>query len=228
MAAVAPEVADQARPVTLAGHRLLPVLAGLEELLPGRGLRRGSTVAVTGCPSLALALVAGPSIAGSWCAAVGLPSLGLAAAGELGVVLPRLALVPEPGREWASVVATVVDAVDLVLVAPPAGGVRPSDARRLAARCRERGAVLVVVGPWDGADVRLGVVASRWEGMGQGCGHLRARRVEVEAQGRGAAARPFRTSLWLPAEDGRVCELGAKSHAGACDLHARTPRGRAG
>src|SRR3954463_126996 len=62
------------RPVAMAGERLLPVLRALEELLPDRGLRRGPTVAVgggVGATSLALALAAGPSAAGSWCAAVG-------------------------------------------------------------------------------------------------------------------------------------------------------------
>jgi hypothetical protein len=231
MGAVHPEVADRARPVTLADQRLLPVLPALEPVLPGRGLRRGSTVSVTGAPSLALALLAGASSAGSWCAAVGLPALGLVAAAELGVVLPRLAMVPRPGREWASVVATVVDAVEVVLVAPPPGGVRPPDARRLAARCRERGTVLVAAGRWDGADVRLRVATSRWAGLGQGAGHLRARRVEVVTEGRGAAARPRRSWLWLPADGGGVTtcatgeppgELGAKTRAGARDLQAGT------
>ncbi|MGH9181846.1 MAG: hypothetical protein ACRDY5_09045 [Acidimicrobiales bacterium] len=221
---------DGARVGTPAGRRLLPALAALADLLPDHGLRRGSTVAVAGCPSLALALLAGPSAAGSWCAAVGLPSLGLVAAAELGVVLPRLALVPDPGREWALVVATVVDAVDVVLVAPPTGGTRPADARRLVARCRERGAVLVVAGLWAGAELRLGVAASRWEGLGDGHGHLRARRVEVVAEGRGAAARPRRSWLWLPAEGGGVAvaappyELGAESEPRACDSHTATSR----
>ena len=72
-------------------------------LLPGGGLRRGATVSVTaaagvgGATSLALALVAEASRAGSWVAAVGLPSLGLVAADELGVALERLVLVAAPG-----------------------------------------------------------------------------------------------------------------------------------
>jgi len=186
-------------PAALAGQRLLPAVPGLAGLLPGGGLRRGSVVAVPGSPQLALAVVAGPSAAGSWCAAVGLPALGLAAAAEAGVVLDRLALVPEPGRQWAAVVAALVDAVDVVLVAPPPGGARPGDARRLAARGRERGAVLVVAGGWEGADVRLTVAAGRWEGLGAGHGYLRGRRAQVVAEGRGAAARPRQAWLWLPA-----------------------------
>ena len=195
---------ESVRPVALAGQRMLPVLAPLAALLPGGGLRRGSTVAVAGSTSLALALLAGPSAAGSWCAAVGLPSLGLVAAAEVGVVLGRLALVAAPGGDWAAVVAALLDALDVVVVRPPERGVRAPDARRLAARARERGSVLVPLGRWDGADVRLSVVRSAWEGLGAGAGHLRARQVEVVAEGRGAAARPRRARLWLPSANGAV------------------------
>ena len=55
---------------TLADERLLPVVPALRPLLPGRGLRRGTTVTVSRSAALALALVAGASGAGSWMAAV--------------------------------------------------------------------------------------------------------------------------------------------------------------
>lgn len=199
------ELNNQTRPVSLAGERLLSVLPALQGLFPEGGLRRGSTVAVTGGASLALALLAGPSAAGSWCAAVGLPSLGLVAASELGVALDRFPLVARPGADWPAVVATLLEAVDVVLLCPPAH-VRTGDARRLAARARERGAVLVVTGGAVTADVRLSVAHAQWEGLGQGHGHLRARRVEIVSHGRGAAARERRVSLWLPAADGGVTE----------------------
>src|SRR5919201_5507061 len=99
---------------TLAAERLLPVLPALRPLLPGQGLRRGTTVVVARSAALALALVAGASAAGSWVAAVGLPDLGIVAAAETGIALERLALVPEPGaRDWAVVVAAFLDAVDV-------------------------------------------------------------------------------------------------------------------
>jgi len=86
--------------------------------------------------------------------------------------------------------------------------VRGADARRLAARGRERGAVLVVAGTgWtEAVDVRLTVVGSTWEGIGRGHGRLLARRVEVASTGRGAAARERRRVLWLPANDGGVAD----------------------
>ncbi len=209
--ALADDVAQRARPVALAGEHRLPVVAPLEALLP-EGLRRGTTVTVAGVPgsavgvtSLALALAAGASAAGSWVAAVGLPSLGLVAAAELGLSLERMAMVAAPASgPWATVVATLVDAFDVVLLGR-GHRLRAADGRRLAARARERGAVLVVIGgDADGleVDTRLRIVDARWSGVGHGDGHLSARWVTVEASGRRAATRPRRADLWLPGPDG--------------------------
>jgi hypothetical protein len=207
-------LAERVRPVTLAGDQRWPVLPALEGLLPGGGLRRGSTVAVGSSPgaggatSLALALVAQASQAGSWVAAVGVPSLGLVAADELGIALERLVLVAAPERaDWGGVAAALIDGFDLVILHPGRGGLRSADARRLVARVRERGAVLVPLGPgWPAeADVTLQVTRTRWEGLDDdGHGHLRARKVRVVRTGRGEAAQPRRADLWLPAAAGGV------------------------
>jgi hypothetical protein len=186
------------------GQRPLPVLPGLRELLPGGGLRRGSTVAVmpgVAATSVMLALLGAASTAGSWCAVAGLPTLGALAAAELGVVLERLALVPHPGADWPSVVAALLDGVDLVVIAP-AGPVAAVVASRLAARARQRGSVLIPVGAWPGADVVLRAERSTWHGLGAGRGRLRQRELEISAVGRGSAAQPRRTTLWLPGAPG--------------------------
>jgi len=204
------EKARRARPVSLAGEQILPVLAPLAPLLPDHGLRRGSTVVVRsgpagGATSLALALQVAASQGGSWCAAVGLPSLGMVAAGGLGMALERFALVHHPGRQWPAVMAALIDAVDVILVRPPRG-VRPVDARRLLAKARERGVVLVPCGDgWtESADLRLTVADAGWQGLEYGHGFLQARSVEVVAVGRGAASRERRARLWLPGPDGRI------------------------
>jgi hypothetical protein len=187
------------------GDRPLPVLPALEPLFAAGGLRRGSAVAVRGSASLLLAVLAGPARGGAWCGVVGMPALGLLAAAEAGIPLERLALVPDPGRDWASVVAALLDAMEIVVVAP---GGRPADGevRRLAARARQRGAVLVPYGgvAWPGAELRLSVTAGRWTGVGGGWGNLRSRRVVVHGEGRGSAARGQDLPLWLPAPDGEV------------------------
>src|SRR2546423_11894587 len=102
MVAVLDELAARTRPVALSEEERLPLLGALTELFPGGGLRRGATVAVTGSTSLALALLAGPSQAGSWTAGVGRPDPRLVAAAELGVDLARLALGPRPGAQRAT------------------------------------------------------------------------------------------------------------------------------
>lgn len=204
-------LAERLRPLALRRDDHLPVLPALTRLLPGEGLRRGTTVSVAGdagggATSLALALVAAASTAGSWVAAVGLPSLGLVAADELGVALERLVLVAAPERrQWGSVTAALVDGFDCVVVAAHRG-VPATSARRLVARVRERGAVLVTLGGgWpEPAAVQLRVVRTRWEGIEPGHGHLRARKVRVAVDGRGDAARPRTVDLWLPAATGGV------------------------
>jgi hypothetical protein len=221
----------------LAAERLLPVVPALQPLLPGRGLRRGTTVTVSRSAALALALVAGASAAGSWMAAVGLPDLGIVAAAETGIALERLALVPTPGAgAWASVVAALLDAVDVVLVRSPAR-LPAAQARRLAARARERGAVLVPLGVWpEPADLRLAVTASAWRGLGQGHGRLQSRQVEVLVAGRGAASRERRALLWLPSPDGTIAPVappgtvddrGPASRGGAVDDRGPASRGSA-
>ncbi|WBB80003.1 hypothetical protein O7606_00930 [Micromonospora sp. WMMD882] len=206
-AALAGLVRPASAPDPAGVDRVLPVRSELTGLLPHRGLRRGSTISVaTGRPrrgggtSLMLALLAEASRAGSWCAVVGVPTFGAGAAAEAGLALDRLALVPHPGPEWATVVAALIDGVDVVVVAVP-GTVSASVASRLAARARQRGCVLVPYGRWAGADVTLQVVRGAWEGLGPGRGRLRRREVTVSARGRGAAARPKEVTVWLPGDD---------------------------
>jgi len=180
----------------------LPVLPALRGLLPG-GLQCGTVVAVGHWGLLCLAVAAGASAAGAWCAAVGLPQLGVAAAAGAGLDPGRLLLIPDPGAGWPQVVASLIDGCELVLLRPPA---RPSAQVRirLAATLRRRGGVLVVAGGWDGAQARLLVVRQEWAGIGTGHGRLRARRVQVTVDGRGAAARLRTEWLWLPGPDGSV------------------------
>jgi hypothetical protein len=222
-------VAERSRPISLAKAHTLPVLDPLTGLLPDGALPRGITVSVGGpaAASLALALAAAPTVSGGWAALVGVPGAGLAAAAELGVALERVAVIdpPEPAA-WPGVVAALLGAFDLVLVAP-GHRIAHQAVRRLAARARERGSVLVPVtgpagrfaGSWPEApELRLGVTAAHWDGLGWGHGHLRSRRVTVEATGRRGLARPRRVELLLPGPSGAV-ELAASTEAVAHPEH---------
>ena len=204
-------VGDRVAPMALARERTLPVLGPLAPLFPEGSLSRGSVVGIhgVGATALALAVAAGPSAAGSWSAIVGAPDIGLAAAGELGVALERVLVVlpPEPAA-WPATLAALAGSVDVVVVAPR-HRVREADARRLVARFRERGSVLIHVGDrWPaGADVRLDVVDTVWDGLGNGHGILTARRLRINGGGRGAASRPRSLEVLVPGPGGAVSGL---------------------
>lgn len=208
-------IGDLSRPIALAKDQLLPVDEAFEKMLPDDGLKRGTTVTVSGpsCTSLALGLITEASRTGSWTAIVGLPWLGLVSAEELGVELGRVAIIDDPGDQWATIIAALVGAFDVVLTCLPPR-VKAADGRRLAARLRERGTVLVQIPepvhpsrPHHDVitgDVVLTVSAVEWEGLGRGHGRLLSRRIEVLTSGRGAATLGTRSWLWLPHRDGGV------------------------
>ncbi|WP_458116107.1 hypothetical protein [Arthrobacter sp. D2-10] len=170
----------------------VPVLAGV---LPGGGLQAGSAYSVTNSTTLAMALLAGPSGAGAWCSVIGMPTFSVEAAAGFGIALDRLVLVPHPGDQWLTVTAAMVDVVSIVLTCAPKH-VAPSDASRLMARLRQRGAALVTMGPWPHSDATLSVTGSDWQGLGAGTGHLRSRRMRITA--RAATGRARTADLWLP------------------------------
>jgi hypothetical protein len=197
------EVARGAAPVTLARDRAVPLVGGLEDLVPGGTVARGSVLRVTGRPgagatTIGFELAAAVTTLGEWVAAVDVDAtLGPLAAADVGVALERFAVVRRvPPARWATVVAALLDGLSLVLAEVPRG-VGLGDARRLEARARERESVLVVVetrAVWPGGAVcTLHAAASAWEEREASV--LDARRLRVEMEGRGAAARPHTGEL---------------------------------
>jgi cell division inhibitor SulA len=198
-------VARDAGAVTLAGDRRLVVADPLGGLLPGGSLRRGSVVTVsgvTGTTSVLLPLLAAATATGEWTAVVEPgDTLGGAAVGEAGVALERCAIVRRVRADrWAVVVAALLEGTTLVAAwVPP--GVRLGDARRLAARARERGAVLVAMESVPGvrgatwpaeAALRLHVQPGPWRATNgnlfeSGHGLLSERDLQVRVEGAGAA-----------------------------------------
>jgi hypothetical protein len=213
-------LAERTRPTASSGTRLLPVTSPVGELFVDGGLRRGSTIVVVGSAipgrpdrtvageiTLALALLARASAAGSWCAAVGLADVGAVATHDLGIDLDRFALIPRPGAAWAEATAMAIDGTDLVVLRPPFSP-QAAMVRRLVARARERRSILVVVpgrAGWpERPDVLLTVDAIRWDGIGIGVGYLHRRHMTVTATGRRSAVRPRQCHLWLPSPTGTV------------------------
>jgi hypothetical protein len=199
----------------------LPTSAAIAAVLPGGALRQGAAYSVEGSLTLAMAMLAGPSASGAWCAVVGVPDFGAEAASRFGVDLERLVLVPDPGEHWLSVTAALIDVVTVVLLAPPRRAA-DADAARLSARLRQRGAALVTLGPWPGSEASLSIDRGLWSGLQAGSGYLRAREATITATGRLGGGRPRRTRLWLPdgAQAFAVAEPAVVEHAAPPGLRA--------
>lgn len=176
--------------------RRIPTHPAIASLLPGGGLKQGAVYSVERSAMLIMALLAGPSAAGSWCAVVGVPEFGIEAAGRFGIDLDRLVLVPRPGDQWLAVTAAIADVMGVVVTRPPK---RASDSSvaRLSARLRQRGATLLVLGTWPQSEAMLSLSHSQWHGIGDGHGHLSAREVTVTVTDR-MTGRPRSARLWLP------------------------------
>ena len=193
------QAAEVARPVPV-----LPVPEALAELLPQRGLTRGSVVSVAGASSLLVGLIASVTAEGGWAAVVGRPSFGMLAALEMGADLRRVVLVPEPGLDAVDVAAVLLDGMDLVVLDLSGAAVAPSRARGVTARARHRGAVLVVTGGgWPGAELELHARIDGCTGLGRGHGRLQSRELSVRVRGRGQAAQPRGRRVQLRSRDGQ-------------------------
>ncbi|MEN2740278.1 hypothetical protein ABCS02_20980 [Microbacterium sp. X-17] len=191
------------------GAPVLPVHPELAALLPGGGLRAGSSYTVAPSASLLLGLLARPSREGAWCAVVGMPELGAEAAELAGVALDRLVLVPDPGSRWLAVTAALADVLPVVVVRP-VGRVVGAEVARLSARLRDKGTVLVVQGAWPGVEASLEVGEAEWAGLGRGHGHLESRALTVTVRSRRSPA-PRRARLLLPDARGDLDAAGARA-----------------
>ncbi|WP_306232460.1 hypothetical protein [Agrococcus beijingensis] len=156
--------------------------AGLDDVV--RSLRPGAAHSIES-RSLALACLGAVMPAGGWGAIVGMADLGIEAARDLGVAIDRIALVPQPGRAWLDVVASLADAMPVVLAAAPPR-VAPTDAARLAARLRQSSSTLLVVGPWPNAATVVRSVRAEWGGLADGDGRIATGSLLVEAAAGGA------------------------------------------
>ncbi len=211
--ALSKEIIQRIQPITLSGQQILDVPDAIEPLFPWGGVQRGTSLGVAGDGgwSLAMAILADGLGAEGWVAFVGVPDLGIEAAAAHGVRLDRMLVVETPSlHDWPTVVSSLLESVDVVAIAPQQR-VGPRDARRLAARARERSSVLFHLDggtTWPTAiDLQLEVADVSWSGVGEGHGYLRGRRATVSSVGRRSAARRTSVDVWLPGPDGRLASV---------------------
>lgn len=164
-------------------ERALPTAPTLAPLLPGGALRAGAMYSVRGSWQLALAFLSAASQSGAWCGVLGCADFGAEAAVHIGIALDRCVLVPAPGRHTLSLTGTLSETLT-VIVARFDEQVSHSDIERLAARLREHGSTLIVMGDWARSESRLTVTSSVWTGLGAGYGMLRDRELTVQSEDR--------------------------------------------
>ncbi len=218
------ELAEQVQhiaPTTLAREQLLSVPEVFHGILPSGGLQRGWTVRLEGSASaraLAWGLLQEVTTSGRWVAAVNVAGISLAAAAELGVAIERVLVIQNvQPDQWSAALGALVGAVDVILFDSPRHRVRPSEQRKMASRCRERGTVLMELGAGPVGqnvrqartgqlqyDVSFAVNPIAWEGLGSGYGHLTTRRVEVAVSGRRSSGCQRRGRFELPTPDGKL------------------------
>lgn len=184
-----------------AGFGPVPVAPALASLLPSSGLERGGVYACAGdAPmSLLFSLVATATSVGSWLACVDVPRVGLMAAHEYGVALQRVMCVSTGGhtQSYAQVVGALVDGIDLVVVSSPTCSA--AEARRIVARAKASGSVLLVLGRAGqfSPDVVLSSSTTEWHFHT----HASSRTMSVQAHGRRVYNQRALT-VQLPAADG--------------------------
>jgi hypothetical protein len=100
--------------------------------------------------------------------------------------------------ELATAVAALLDGIDLVVVAADRlvrDGAKGQAARRLAARARSRGAVLIPFGTggwWPTAELVLSATDHHWTGIGDGHGYPTCHTAVVTVLVAGWQSGPFR------------------------------------
>lgn len=185
------------QPTSPGVDRMLMVPGPLGSVLPGGGVRRGSVVLLdgplgAGAMSISLQFAAAATAFGGWAAMVDEETPATPAAVELGVVLERFLVVRHvPVARWPTVVAQLSDAVTLVVCRVPQG-LTLGTARRLVARARRRGTILVVAGAWPGeSGLRIKVERSTWRGrVGDPGAPLGDRLVHLVVEGHGRPGAP--------------------------------------
>jgi hypothetical protein len=157
----------------------------LSSLFP-RGLPAGCSVAVCGASgsiTMATKLAAALQRSGARVALVGYPDLCFPAAANEGMDPSLTFLLPRAEASTAKAVSCLLEGLEVVVV--PAHLIGPKDMRLLLHRALINKAVLITTCRLDPPPADYVVrVRCLWGGLGQGCGVLSERKLEVSLEGR--------------------------------------------
>ena len=130
-------------------------VASVASLIALADLQDSGVLSLRGSTALLLAALALRQGSAGWCAVIGGEDLGWCAATEVGLDLNRVLTVPASVLDDSSaptIASTLLDGVDALLIGASAvARLRPRHRRRLLARARERGRLILTPAPWEGA-----------------------------------------------------------------------------
>ena len=149
----------------------------LVSLLPQHALPRGTAAAVIGSPGLLTHLIGATQGAG-WVAIAGWPELGMLRMVDAGVDLEHTMIIPDVHGKAASVIASLLDGFDQVIIGPHVD-LTAGERRQLLARARRNESTLLTRTPWDGAALQLRTDSVKWAGPDHGDHWLRQVRYDI-------------------------------------------------
>lgn len=154
----------------------------LSRIIPTGGLPKNSVTHCNDCPALVSELIAQISAQGKIIAIVNWSELSLAQVGESGD-LSKIITVPNPGREWMTVLGVLAEGVDVLIYrSPRSHTLSPTQARPLLAKIRKgRAAVLTVGAQVPSPALTINAQVTGFSGIGCGAGRIRNTEIAVSS-----------------------------------------------
>lgn len=146
------------------------------------GLPKNSVSHCSDCPALVSELIAQISAQGKTIAIVNWSELSLAQVAESGD-LSKIITVPNPGREWITVLGVLAEGVDVLIYrSPRTQALSPTQARPLLAKVRKgRAAVLTVGAQVPSPALTINAQVTGFPGIGCGTGRIRNTEIAVSS-----------------------------------------------
>lgn len=163
-------------------YRVVELSGQLAGAIPTGGLPKNSVSHCSDCPALVSEFIAQISAQGKTIAIVNWSDLSLAQVAESGD-LSKIITVPNPGREWMTVLGVLAEGVDVLIYrSPRTHTLSPTQARPLLAKIRKgRAAVLTVGAQVPSPALTINAQVTGFSGIGCGTGRIRNAEIAVSS-----------------------------------------------